>query len=200
MTDFGDDTRIVHLIQAVCHPYNRDYNHWSLNIQFKDSVTSTTVTGSLRCHMTVDAETGDTVYAVIANPYAITNNSVLTVDFPPIMPNLPVGYISQVIRNNNLHTFEYSSEGSGRRHWMWVLSMFPLTDSGWGDSYLAIQQLESANYLTKGSAGQLWSYLHSFWDRIPDDTGEMRTRNRPSPLIYGIQRWTSCMIVVLPRY
>lgn len=94
MTDFGHDTRIVHSIQAVCHPYNANYNYWSLNIQFKDQATTSTVAGSLRCHMTVDAETGDTIYAVIANAYAITNNCVFTVDFPLTSSNLLVGYIS----------------------------------------------------------------------------------------------------------
>ncbi|KAL6705401.1 hypothetical protein ACN47E_007050 [Coniothyrium glycines] len=115
---------------------------------------------------------GDTIYAVIANAYAITNNSVLTINFSPISPNLPVGCISQVIRNNNLHNFEYSSEGSGGRHWV----------------FLAIQQLESAGYLTMGSANQLWSYLHYFWDNVEDGAGVMRPRSRPSPVIYGLQR------------
>jgi hypothetical protein len=117
MTDFGNDTRVVHLVQAVCHPYNENYNHWSLNIQFKNSATDTVVAGSIRCHMIVDDQTGDTVYAVIANAYAITSNSVFAVDFTPA-PSLPVGYISQVIRNSKLHKFEYSSEGSGCRHWV----------------------------------------------------------------------------------
>ncbi|OCL07412.1 hypothetical protein AOQ84DRAFT_59373 [Glonium stellatum] len=170
MTDFGDDTRVVHLIQAVCHPYNDNYNHWSLNIQFKDNVTNTALAGSLRCHMTVDAETGDTVYAIVANAYAITNNCVLTVDFPPTSSNLPVGYISQVIRHNNLHRFEYSSEGSGCRHWI----------------YLAIQHLETARYVAAGSAARLWPYLHSFWDNVADNMGVIQTRSRPSTLIYGL--------------
>jgi hypothetical protein len=74
MTDFGNDTRVACSIQAVCHPSNDYYNHWSLNIQFKGNATSATIAGSLRCHKTVDVETGDTVYAVIANDYAITNN------------------------------------------------------------------------------------------------------------------------------
>jgi hypothetical protein len=118
MTDFGNDTRVVCSIQAVCHPYNDSYNHWSFNIQFKGNATSATIAGSLRCHMTVDAETGDTVYAVIANDYAITNNCVLAVDFVPISSQIPVEYISQIVRNNKLHEFEYSSEGSGCLHWI----------------------------------------------------------------------------------
>jgi len=118
MTDFDNDIRMVHLIQAVCHPYNENYNHWSLNIQFKDNVTHTAVAGSLRCHMTVDAQTNKTVYAVVATPYAVTNSCVFAIDFPPTWNNLPVGYISQIIRHNKLHWFEYSSEGSGCRHWM----------------------------------------------------------------------------------
>ncbi|KAF2790768.1 hypothetical protein K505DRAFT_75768 [Melanomma pulvis-pyrius CBS 109.77] len=170
MTDFGNDTRVVYSIQAVCHPYNVNYNHWSLNIQFKDNATSTTVAGSLRCHMTVDGETGDTVYAVIANSYAISNNCVLTVDFVPTSSQIPVGYISQVIRNNKLHKFEYSSEGSGCRHWI----------------YLAIQHLEAARYVADGSTARLWPYLHSFWDTVADNAGGMQARSRPSTLIYGL--------------
>ncbi|KAF1852123.1 uncharacterized protein K460DRAFT_362889 [Cucurbitaria berberidis CBS 394.84] len=122
--------------------------------------------------MTIDADRGDTFYEVIANTYAITNNSVLTVDFSPISPNLPVGYVSRVIRNKNLHNFEYSSEGSGCRHWI----------------FLVIQQLEVANYLAVGSAGRLWSYLHSFWDLVQDDTGNMQPRSQPSQFVYGIEQ------------
>lgn len=68
--------------------------------------------------MITDEETGDTVYAVVANTYPVTNNAVFTIDFPPTMTNLPVGYVSQVIRNNELHEFEFSPEGSGCRHWV----------------------------------------------------------------------------------
>ncbi|KAF2818251.1 hypothetical protein CC86DRAFT_169300 [Ophiobolus disseminans] len=170
MTDFSSDTRTVHLIQAVCHPLNQDYNHWSLNIQFKDNMMSTTVAGSLRCHMTIDEATSDTVFMVVANTYANTNNCVFAVDFPPTSNNLPVGYVSQVIRNNNLHKFEYSPEGSGCRHWI----------------YLAIQHLETARYIATGSAARLWPYLHNFWDIGPDHMNVMGLRSRPSSLIYGI--------------
>lgn len=118
MTDFGKDTRVVHLIQAVCHPYNAKYNDWSLNIQFKDNATSTQVTGSLRCCMTADVVMGETIYTVVPSNLAVTQNRVLTVDFPPATSNLPVGCISQIIRGSKLHMFEYTREGPGCRHWM----------------------------------------------------------------------------------
>jgi hypothetical protein len=47
MTDFGNDTRVVCSIQAVCHPFIDNYNHWFLNIQFKGNATSATRLTSL---------------------------------------------------------------------------------------------------------------------------------------------------------
>lgn len=116
--DFGGDAWIVHLIQAVCHPFNENYNHWSLNVQFKNCATDVQVAGSIRCHMIVNEDDGETMYTVTIQAYAVTTNCVFTVDFPPSSSQLPVGYVSAVIRNNNLHMFENSSEGSGCRHWM----------------------------------------------------------------------------------
>ncbi|KAF2448819.1 hypothetical protein P171DRAFT_518271 [Karstenula rhodostoma CBS 690.94] len=171
MTDFGNDTRKVHLIQAVCHSFNNNYNHWSLNIQFKDHATSATVAGSLRCHMIVEEDTGDTVYAVIGHAYAITSNCIFTLDFSPTSNNIPLGYISQVIRNSKLHEFEFSSEGSGCRHWI----------------YLAIQKIEAAGYVAVGSSASLWPYLHSFWYTTADERGVTQRHSRPSAMIYGVE-------------
>ncbi|TID18781.1 hypothetical protein E6O75_ATG05902 [Venturia nashicola] len=145
--DFGGDTRVVHLIQAVCHPLNPEYNHWSLNIQYKADALSTKVIGSLRCHMTINEEDNTTLFAVAPKTYANVKNCVFAVDFTPTPNNLPVGYISQVIRNNNLHRFEFSPEGSGCRHWL----------------FLVIQKLQIAGYIAPESDARIWPYLHCFW-------------------------------------
>ncbi|KIV98465.1 uncharacterized protein PV09_09731 [Verruconis gallopava] len=148
MTDFSGDARIVHLIQAVCHPFNENYNHWSLNIQFKNRAADVQVAGSIRCHMIVNADDGETMYTVTTHAYAVTTNCVFTVEFPPTSSQLPVGCVSSIIRNNNLHMFEYSSEGSGCRHWI----------------YVVIQHLEATDYIAQGSAARLWPYLHHFYE------------------------------------
>jgi hypothetical protein len=72
----------------------------------------------MRCHLTLNDITDDTEFSVSAHNYDISIKYYVALDFPPLFPNLPVGYKSQVIHNKNLNLYQFSDEESGCRHWV----------------------------------------------------------------------------------
>ena len=103
MTEFSNDTRVIHLIQVVCQRYSAEANHWSLSIKLKDNPTSNTATRPLRCNLGINKD-NKTEYDVTKHNYAVTKWSLVILDFPPVL-NLTADSVSKEITKNSLHKY-----------------------------------------------------------------------------------------------
>ena len=110
----------VSLVQAVCAPYSEDYNHWFINLQITNRVTTQagvqTFITSERFNLAIDDDK-ITNYERTTSNWQITGRAIHHVDFNPKAYFQP-DHVHQLIRNADLHLFEYSEQGSGCRHWV----------------------------------------------------------------------------------
>jgi hypothetical protein len=103
------ESRVVSVqLSALALTTSTECNHWFINVRIAD--------GSVRFHMTVNADSGDTLYDVQQSAHAVTGRAIQTYTFMPTVP-LTVRAVDEAIKSRNLHRFEFGPEGSGCQHW-----------------------------------------------------------------------------------